>query len=82
VPVGPPQSAANRDLDTILVAGVLVIVAGVMWGLFNVTDIKATLPIIASMASALISAVISGYAGYRWGSSAALKKTSHPDAAQ
>jgi hypothetical protein len=53
-----------------------------MWGLFNVTDIKATLPIIASMASALISAVISGYAGYRWGSSAALKKTSHPDAAQ
>lgn len=68
------RSAGPSLLDFLLVFGVLLIVGGVLYGLFQVTDLKATLPIIASMASALISAVISGYAAYRWGASDAMKK--------
>lgn len=61
-------------LDTILVLGALVIIGGVLVGLFVTTVPTANLPIIASLASALVAAVIAGYAGYRWGASDALKK--------
>jgi hypothetical protein len=71
-PAAAPQ-AVRKDgpnpLDYIMVIGGLVIVGGVVLGLFVATDIKLTLPIIASIASAIISAVIAGYAGYRWGAS-------------
>ena len=61
-------------LDTILVLGSLVIIGGVLLGLFVKEVPQANLPIIASLASAMLGAVIAGYAGYRWGASDALKK--------
>lgn len=75
----PPKAPVGADshLDDILVVGVLVIVAGILLGLFQ-ADIKLTLPTIASFGSALISAVIAGYAGYRWGASDAMKKVAVP----
>lgn len=68
-----PSNQANF-LDSILVLGALVIIGGVLVGLFVTTVPQANLPIIASLASALVAAVIAGYAGYRWGASDALKR--------
>lgn len=74
-PAAPSRPRGSKDgpnlLDYIMVVGALMIVGGIVLGLFVATDIKLTLPIIASVASALISAVIAGYAGYRWGASQA-----------
>jgi hypothetical protein len=78
----PAPPAARKDgpnpLDYIMVVGGLLIVGGVVLGLFVATDIKLTLPIIASIASAIISAVIAGYAGYRWGASQSTDRTPPP----
>lgn len=81
-PTAAQSGSEPSRLDGVLVIGVLLIVAGVLFGLFQVADIKATLPIIASVVSALISAVIAGYAGYRWGASMANKKDAGGGAVQ
>lgn len=78
----PPQATATVTtasnqanwLDTILILGTLAILGGVLLGLFVTNIPQANLPIIASLASALLAAVVAGYAGYRWGASDALKK--------
>jgi lysozyme family protein len=75
-PAPKPAAPSNQAniLDTLLILGTLVIIGGVLLGLFITTIPQANLPIIASLASALLAAVVAGYAGYRWGASDALKK--------
>jgi uncharacterized membrane protein YeaQ/YmgE (transglycosylase-associated protein family) len=68
------HSGQANALDTILVVGTLLIIAGVIAALIFVSIDQSQLAIIASLASGLMGAVVGGYTGYRWGASDALKK--------
>jgi uncharacterized membrane protein YeaQ/YmgE (transglycosylase-associated protein family) len=68
------QNPQSSQIDTILVVGTLLIIAGVVAALIFVTINQAQLAILASIVSGLMGAVIGGYTGYRWGASDALKK--------
>lgn len=75
VTTAPTANQANF-LDTVLVLGGMVLIGGVLLGLFINKDIgTANLPIIAGLAGTLLGTVIGGYAAYRWGASDAMKKT-------
>jgi hypothetical protein len=78
----PPRPHRPRHgaspLDAILVLGTLGVIGGVLLGLFVLTVPQANLPIISGLAGAMVSAVISGYAGYRWGASEAQKQAGEP----
>lgn len=74
-----PHSVAST-LDSILVLTVAVTMAGVLAGLFFFKVPNENLPIIASIASALMGLVIGGYAGFRWGASESSKRPTPPTA--
>jgi len=75
-PKKAPKTESRRSLvratrlDAIVVVGALIIVAGVLLGLFTMVDPKLSLPIIAGVTGTLVGTVLGGYAGYRWGASA------------
>lgn len=56
-------------LDAVLVIIIALTMTGVLAGLFLLKPAQENLPIIASIASALMGLVIGGYAGFRWGAS-------------
>lgn len=78
--LGPAHERAVTALDGALVVATVLIVGGVLLGLFYVKVPQENLPIIAGIASGLVSAVIAGYAGYRWGASHSQRRTSGPQA--
>lgn len=69
-----PRGHGTAWLDNILVLGSLLIVGGVLLGLFLATVPTANLPIIAGVTGTLVGTVIGGYAGYRWGASASMRR--------
>lgn len=70
-------STAN-PLDAALVMTCLLILAGVVAILAFVKVPQENLPILAGLASGIFGSVITGYIGFRWGSSVAAKKA-EPD---
>lgn len=56
-------------IDLWAVTAVLAIVGGSVWALVSMHIPEAQLAILASLDSALLSAVVAGYAGFRWGAS-------------
>lgn len=75
-PRAPAQSSGSSLLDVIAVGGAILIVGGVMVGLFLVTVPDGQLPVIASLGGLVAGTILGGYAGYRWGASEAMKKLS------
>lgn len=76
-PPGAPKPARQSStslLDAITVSGSLIIIGGVLFGLFVTTVPSPQLPVIASLAGLIGGTVLGGYAGYKWGASEALKK--------
>lgn len=72
-----PAPDAHTDvgrLDGVLVVGVLLILAGVIFGLFVRPPTAPVLAIISGMVSGLTGTVIGGYAGFRWGASVVARK--------
>jgi hypothetical protein len=70
----PPTDPVNK-LDATLLVGVLLIVGGGVAALVFANIPKDNLAILASLLASLLSAVIAGYAGYRWGASQGQRAT-------
>lgn len=81
-PLPASKSEIGSRLDAMLVIGALVLVGGVLGGLFFARVPQANLPIIASLAGFLAGSILGGYAAYRWGASDAMKKASSSGSAQ
>lgn len=73
-----PPTGESHFLDNVLVIGAVLIIAGVMAGLFLDHVPQENLPIISGLAGTLMGTVIGGYAGFRWGASAARKPAAPP----
>ena len=69
-----PTNNIASALDAMVVMTCLLILAGVVALLAFVPVPQANLPILASLASGIFGAVISGYIGYRWGATATSNK--------
>src|SRR6185437_1667635 len=73
LPAVSPRESVN-PLDFVLVAGALLILAGVLAVLAFRQIPQANLAIMASLASGMLGTVIGGYGGYRWGASDTLRR--------
>ncbi len=74
-----PTNNMTTLLDAAMVMTCVLILAGVVGILAFVQVPQANLPILASLASGIFGAVISGYIGFRWGATATPNKKPEPD---
>ncbi len=70
--MNPPTNTAT--LDAAVVVLTLLIVGGGLAALAVLNIPDKNLPIFASILTGLMSLVVGGYAGFRWGSSVTAKK--------